>query len=190
MQYRSHQYLSRLGRSFYKAIRYVRCGNQRRFLDLLTRRPELLQHLEESFTLLTWLVWRRQYGLVQHILRMKADPDLVEAGSNTPLIHAAVENDVRMAGLLLDFGADIEKANDRLETPLGFACSYDAVEAVKLLCERGADVNGTEGWGWSYLYSVQSKTQGDAPDPRQIEIERLLIAHGAQLIETVPKLKS
>ena len=83
--------------------------------------------------------------------------------------------------MLLDHGADLEKANDQLETPLGFACAYDAIDVVKLLCERGADVNGTEGWGHSYLYGVQCA--------HQAEIETILVSYGARLIHEEPKLK-
>jgi len=82
--------------------------------------------------------------------------------------------------LLLDHGADIEKANGHYETPLGFACAYDSVDAVRLLCERGANVNGTEGRGHSYLFGVQCA--------KQAEIESILLAHGARVIHEEPKL--
>ena len=126
-----------------------------------------------------------QHDIAEWMLRNGAKPDL----DNTPLIHAAAENDVKMAKLLLDYGADIEKANGRFETPLGFACSYDAVDTVRLLCERGAFVNGTEGWGNSYLYWVRCKTQSPTPSPQQVEIEQILLSFGAEVIEEEAKLK-
>jgi ankyrin repeat protein len=189
MTYRSHRYLSQLDRRFQRAQRYIRCRNRRRFIDLLNRHPELLQHKVGSYSLLIWLVWRSDYAMVMELLSRGADPDIVGLGSNTALIHTAAENDERMARLLLDFGADVEKTNDTFETALGFACSYDAVEIVQLLCERGVDVNGTEDWGHSYLYSVQCATQSPNASPKQVEIERILISFGAEVIHTEPKLK-
>ena len=127
--------------------------------------------------------------MVEHLLRLGADPDLVEEGSNTPLISAACHNDVCFARLLLDFGADIEKPNDTLETPLGFACAWDAVDAVRLLCERGADVNGMEGWGHSYLWAVQCQVERDGPNSKSAEIERILLSFGAIVIHEEPRLR-
>jgi hypothetical protein len=189
MTHRSHRYLSRITRLFYRAKRYIRCGNRRRFVDLVKRNPKLLTRMEDSYSLLKWLVWRNNYEMAMAMLQLGADPDLGEPGDNTALIHAASDNDSRMVSLLLDFGADIEKANDRLETPLGFACSYDAVDAVRVLCERGADVNGTEDWGHSYLAWVRASNGGENPNLKRVEIEQILVSYGAQEIHTEPKLK-
>ena len=174
--YKSHRYLSRSVRLHCKAKRYIRCNNRRRFRDLLTRHPELLGRIEDQLLLLQLVVWWQKYDLAEDMLRLGADPNLADV-----LISAAAENDLRMARLLLDFGADIEQANSNFETPLGYACSYDAVEVVQLLCERGADVNWTEGWGRSYLYGVQCA--------KQAKIEQILLAHGARVIEEEPRLK-
>ena len=127
--------------------------------------------------------WRNEYDITEWMLKHGANPDFAgDDGENTPLIHAAVKNDLQLARLLLDFGADIEKANDTFETPLGFACAYDAIDVVRLLCERGANVNGTEGWGHSYLYGVQCA--------KQTEIENILVSYGAKVIHEEPKLKA
>lgn len=189
MTHRSHRYFSHATRLFQRAERYIRCGNRRRFVDLLKRNPQLLTQIEESYSLLRWLVWRSDYEMVTAMLQLGADPDLGEPGDNTALIHAASDNDFRMVNLLLDFGADIEKANDRFETPLGFACSYDAVDAVRVLCERGADVNGTEDWGHSYLAWVRASIGDENPNRKRVQIEEILSSYGAQEIHTEPKLK-
>jgi hypothetical protein len=171
--------IHRLTRLFRRAERYLRCGNRRRLFYLLHRSPELLSHFEGYGSLLHLAGWWRHYDVVQWMLEEGANPD-VAACFNTLLSHAAAENDVHLARMLLDHGADIEKANDRFETPLGFACSYNAIDVVKLLCERGADVNRTEGWGHSYLYWVQCG--------QKTEIEAILVSYGARLIEEEPKL--
>jgi ankyrin repeat protein len=172
---------ARQSRLFQKARRYLRCGNTRRFFDLLTRSPDLLNRIERDCSLLALAGWWQHYDIVEWMLEKGADPDLVEEGGNTLLIHAAAENDVRLVRSLLDNCADIEKANRHFETPLGFACAYDAVDAVRLLCERGANVNGTEGTGDSYLCYVQSA--------KQTEIESILLSYGARVIHEEPKVR-
>ena len=198
MARRPRKVVPRSTRLFRKAVRYLRCNNRRRLFDLLRRHPELLKHLEQGHTWLSGqtllslaVMSRRNRGsdMVEHLLRLGADPDLVEEGSNTPLISAACHNDVCFARLLLDFGADIEKPNDTLETPLGFACAWDAVDAVRLLCERGADVNGMEGWGHSYLWAVQCQVERDGPNSKSAEIERILLSFGAIVIHEEPRLR-
>ncbi len=175
--------LKRETRLFRRAYRYIRCRNRRRLFDLLTRHPELLHLSDERRTLLYGACeWREyDYEIVEWMLKHGADPDQVEVGENTLLIHAAFLNDVRLARLLLDSGADIEKSNFMLETPLGYACGWNALDVVRLLCERGADVNGTEDWGNSYLWAVQCA--------KQTEIESILVAYGAKVIHEEPKLK-
>ena len=156
---------------FRRACRYLKCRNRRRLFYLLTRSPALLHFIDSSQSLMLLAGWWRRYDVVEWMLANGADPDFVEDGENTLLIHAAAENDVRLAQLLIDRGADIEKANREGETPLGFACAYYAVDTVRLLCERGAVVNRTEGSGHSYLYGVQCA--------RQHEIEAILTFYGA-----------
>ena len=172
---------SRLSRLYAKANRYLKCRNRRRLFDLLLRTPELLGHIEQDTSMLALAGWWEHYDVVDWLLKQGAEPDLVEEGGNTLLIHAAVENDVRLARMLLDHGANVEKANRHFETPLGFACAYDAVDVVRLLCEHGADVNGTEGSGYSYLCAVQGG--------KQPEIESILLSYGARVIHEEPKLK-
>ncbi len=169
----------------------MRCNNRKQLFYHLARNPEMLNWLDDhsDVPLLFYAVWRQQYEIALWMLQHGADPDLMTEGGDTPLIHAAAENDLKFTTLFLDFGADIDRANSRFETPLGYACSYGAVDAVRLLCERGAFVNGTEGWGRSYLRSVTWALQGIPVDPKQVEIEQILLAHGAVVIEEDPKLK-
>ena len=161
-------------------------NNPRRLFYLLAHSPELLSWLEDSGSFLQYAVWWNQHHVVEWLLQHGADPDLTHDGDNTPLISAAFHNQVELARLLLDFGANIEKPNAYHETPIGFACAYDAVDVVRLLCERGANVNGTEDRGYSYLWVVQCES---ATNLKQAEIEQILVAFGAQVIQEEPKLR-
>lgn len=170
---------------FQRAVRYMKCNNRRRLFYLLGQVPQLLSQLDDEHTLLHLAAMRAHLAIVEGLLRQGADPDLVCQGNNTPLIHAAATNKLDLARMLLDYGADIEKSNDHFETPLGFACAYDAVEVVQLLCARGANVNGTEGGGHSYLFGVQCAS---GTNPKQAEIEQILLSYGARVIHETPKL--
>lgn len=170
--------------NFAEAVHYIRSRRLRRFRWLLARYPELLRMNCDS-TLLMYAGWWQRYDFVEQLLERGADPDFSGDANTTLLMHAAAENDVRLATQLLNHGAAMERHNERFETPLGYACSYDAVDAARLLCERGADVNGTEGWGRSYLHSVQCAS---AANPLQAQIEQILLAHGARSFEKEPKL--
>src|SRR5262249_49111824 len=63
-----------------------------------------------------------------------------------PLMLAAEVSSVEVAKVLLEFGADVRKRNNRGETALHFSgkatsggCGAD--EVARMLCERGADPN-------------------------------------------------
>lgn len=156
-----------------RAVRYRKCRNRHRLFDLVARHPEIGNSLDLGCSFLERAIWWHDHELAEWLLEHGADPNLAEAGTNTPLIQAAFENDVRMAGMLLDAGALIDEPNSDDETPLGYACAYDLTTMVQFLCERGADVNRLEGHQqWHYLYSVRCAGQK--------EIERILLAFGAQ----------
>jgi uncharacterized protein len=160
-------------------------GVGRALFRWLGKKPALLTRLEEGVSLLDHAAWRRRYDVIEWLLRQGVHPDL-GLPSNTVLIHAAATNNVRLVNLLLDAGADIERCNECYETPLGYACTWDAVDAVRVLCERGANVNGTEGWGHSHLWYVQCAIPRDETG-QQRAIEQILLAHGAKVIEEPPK---
>jgi ankyrin repeat protein len=64
-------------------------------------------------------------------------------GFRTPLMWAAYYNDVRMARLLLDHGADPNQST-YFGNPLSQACWNDGFEAARLLIDRGANVNARD----------------------------------------------
>jgi hypothetical protein len=174
-------------KSFAQAEWMIRHGVGKRLFRWLRRKPALLTRIE-GYGLLHTAAWAKRYDVAAWLLRHGLHPDHDRMGEQTVLMHAACTNDVRLINLLLDAGADIERCNEYYETPLGYACTWDAVDAVRVLCERGANVNGTEGWGHSYLWYVQCAIPRDETG-RQRAIEQILLAHGAKVIEEPPKLK-
>lgn len=72
--------------------------------------------------------------------------------SDTPLILAIFCGDKQMVEWLLDHQADMEKSSrTKMFTPLLMAATYGQVDIVKLLLEKGAEVNTKNAHGWTPL---------------------------------------
>jgi hypothetical protein len=173
-------------KSFAQAKWMIHHGVGKRLFRWLRKKPALITRIE-GYGLLHNAAWARRYDVAVWLLRHGLHPDHDRMGEQTVLMYAAAENDVRLINLLIDAGAEIDRCNEQLETPLGYACSWNAVDAVRVLCERGAFVNGTEDWGKSYLWGVQQGIPRDETGAKRA-IEQILLAHGAKVIEEPPKL--
>ena len=87
---------------------------------------------------------------------------------STPLIEASKRGHNKVIRILLDSGADIEKADKWGYTPLNCAADFNCYESVNLLLKSGADVDKENICGRTPLWWGQS-----------IEIAKMLIEHGA-----------
>jgi len=104
---------------------------------------------------------------------LQASADLSEA----TLLPTAVQlGDLQLVEELLDLGMDINMLDDNMCTPLGIACSSTQVSAqlVKLLLDRGADVN--KGGGWK-----KQKPLIFAYVHNSVDKIKLLISYGAKI---------
>jgi ankyrin repeat protein len=97
----------------------------------------------------------------------------VAAGARTPLMWAAYHNDVRMARLLLERGADPNQST-YFGTPLSHACWGDAFEAAELLIARGANVNARDAVADFAPLHWAAGVESSRP-----QLVRLLLANGA-----------
>jgi hypothetical protein len=93
-----------------------------------------------------------------------------------PLMLAAELSSVEVAKVLLEFGADVRKKNNRGETALHFSgkassggCGADQV--ARMLCERGADPNALNNEGKPPLTCYYSMS----------EVAEVLVEFGAKL---------
>ena len=96
--------------------------------------------------------------------KLNDSPNLINSeigGWCTPLILAAYNGDLDMIEFLLDCGADVNLATDRL-TPLTASVVWGRnSEVLELLLKRGADVNGyTLGTRSTALHRVTSSFSG------------------------------
>ena len=78
---------------------------------------------------------------VKLLLERGADPSARDNQQSTPLIAAALANDIAGIRLLLDRGAGVNDADTFGTTPLMQAAANNNLKAVELLLARGAAVN-------------------------------------------------
>ena len=84
-------------------------------------------------------------AVVELLLKYGADPNILHKvydysdTSFTPLILAAQMGNIEVANILLDYNADIDKANNDGDRPLTEAIYSSKIGVLKVLLERGAD---------------------------------------------------
>jgi ankyrin len=86
-------------------------------------------------------------------------------GAKTPLLYAAREGHEDVAKLLLDAGADIEKADADGVTPLLMAVLNGRIALASMLIERGANVKVTDWYGQTPLWSAVDLRNLDVSGP-------------------------
>jgi len=109
---------------------------------------------------------------IRLLLESGADPEgHLTAGESGPLMEIAFGGDIQKATLLLDHGADINIRTNG-NTPLVWAISKGHTDLVKLLIERGADVNSPDE---NRRYPLTTARKNGLA-----EIVNILVAHGAK----------
>src|SRR5262245_31961594 len=101
--------------------------------------------------------------LVQSLLKQSVDVNSAQGNGNTALHWAAYRDDIEMARLLIQSGADV-KAKTRLGdmTPLHLAATNGSAAMIETLVKAGADVNLANGNGTTPLMLAASSGKTDA----------------------------
>ena len=91
----------------------------------------------------------------------------------TCLLRAVHNNSIETATLLLDNGADVNRAGSALRTPLMSACTEGHLKLAKMLLTHGAEIDAVDAEGNTALLLVASSGK--------IDMLKLLITNGADV---------
>ncbi len=113
-------------------------------------------------------------ALLKQLLTRGADPNAHNDANATALLYAA--HSLEKTRVLVDAGADVNARSDDGRTPLFIAAGIPGnIATVKLLLERGANVNPTSR---SFADSTPLRSAIEAPD---VAIAKLLVERGADM---------
>ena len=114
---------------------------------------------------LHWAVRSSNTEILRLMLRKGADVRTVDSRGETVLHQAARGRDRDLLQLLLDNGGNcrdlINQKTKHGHSPLHTAVRNDRAELVSLLLEHGADINMTDGQGWSALHLAVIRGHSD-----------------------------
>jgi ankyrin repeat protein len=112
----------------------------------------------------------------KRLLNAGADKECRETQGITPLGRATVKNNLVMARMLLEEGANVDGTIWKKEaTPLMIACEMDYFELARMFVGAGADVNKRTIYSSSALLKA-SGSRSDSP-----ELVELLVSKGADV---------
>lgn len=122
--------------------------NVEKIIELLEgKHDSLLNYQENTYgqSLLEWAVYTNHLSSVKILAELGANPNLQSLNGTSAFIHAAGKFETsEYLKLLMEHGGDLNAESavedQRLRTPL-VAASYSNLENVKILAEKGADVN-------------------------------------------------
>ena len=134
------------------------------------------------------LAARKGYGdIVQILLAHKASMETRSLDSHTALLIAAMRGDLDVVKSLLDAGANSEAKNSAGATAVVAIAGNSArfcewapantrrVEMMRLLCERGVNLQAKDAWGKTALYRAGKDSSSD----KKILVQ-ILKSHGAR----------
>ena len=110
---------------------------------------------------------------VRSLLAQHVDVNAAEPDGSTALDWAALGDNLEIAGLLIDAGANVKGATRYNITPLSIACTNGNAAIVERLLNAGADPNGTSEEGQTALMTAALNGRAEAV--------KLLLARGANV---------
>ena len=127
---------------------------------ILNNNPEVINYKNTSgFTPLTLACYNGNLE-VATLLAKKVENINVNSDVGTALMAAVFKNDIKIAKLLLDFGADTNIADPNGTSALHYATRFTNKEIIKLLVAYGADINLKDSKGFSALdYALLAKDE-------------------------------
>jgi hypothetical protein len=121
------------------AIMAIKAGDIELLQSYLDQHPDRNCTFSNGKTGLYYAIVYEQPWISEFLLSKGADPNLEVDDKST--LEWAVRNDQeRIARLLIEFGADVNKPDNKGNTPLISAAELNNLEMCKILVDRGADV--------------------------------------------------
>lgn len=134
-------------------------------------------------SLLQRICARGNYEEAKKLIESGSDVNDADYAGNTPLHEAALEGYTKVAGLLLDNGADVNRQSGQMDkdTPLIDAATNLHLETVKLLIERGADPTIINAQGDCALDAIEDQDDEEELDESEKatsdELKKILIKY-------------
>lgn len=159
----------------------VRSGNVDATMMLLDLDAKLDLSTTDGKTALIIATERRvKREITSVLIRAGADVHVQDRGGWNALMYAAKNSDLQIVQELLEYGANVDRANKEEQTPLLLAVINRAhLDVVKALLYRGAYVNSSDKDGWTPLMY--------AAKMRSLDVADALISAGANLNMTNDK---
>lgn len=110
-------------------------------------------------------------ALVRSLLEQRVSVAATDPDGSTPLHIASWKDNLVIAGLLIDAGADVEAKTRYNVTPLSLACTNGSAAMIERLLEAGADPNSVSEEGQTALMTASLSGNEDAV--------KLLLTRGA-----------
>jgi len=122
-------------------------------LKLNLSKSNSLGNQYSTFSLLQYAVKFNKIEIVKILIDLEVNPNQVTFNDNSyPLIESICENNKEITDILINCkNINVNVYNDLLESPLFYACLNNDYKLVKLLIEKGANVNHVNGSGESIL---------------------------------------
>jgi hypothetical protein len=120
------------------AIKAIKTGDIGLLKSYLEKHPDLDCKFSNGRTGLYYAVVYDQVKVSEYLLKRGADPNLTVSDYST--LKWAIRYDRgRIARLLIEYGAEVNEADKKLDSPLIYAAGLNNLEICKILIDRGAN---------------------------------------------------
>ena len=111
-------------------------------------------------------------AMLTRVLSERVEPNDLNLNGNTALMSACFFNELEMAALLMERGADVNLKNNAGKTAL-FEAAEHSLELVKRLVARGADIHVKDESGYTALTNAVRRNQ--------LGVVKFMVSQGASL---------
>ena len=120
------------------AIKAIKTGDIELLKSYLEKHADINCEFSNGKTGLYYAIVNDAFKICEFLLKRGADANLT-VDDNSTLQWAIRYNRERIVRLLIEYGADVNKPDEKLNTPLIYAAKLDKLEICKILIARGAD---------------------------------------------------